>query len=126
MAPRLSFLLVGLMLALAGCAPAAAPAGDANRGRTLFEPKGCNTCHVLATIPGATGTTGPSLNGIGVTAAARKPGMSAEAYLRESLKDPGAFVVQGYPAPAAGGMVLPVPVNDQEIADLVAFLLTQK
>jgi hypothetical protein len=49
--------------------------------------------------------------------------MSAEDYLRESIKDPNAFIVPGQQSPSL--MVLPVPVSDREIDDLVAFLLTQ-
>lgn len=121
----LGVLLVTLVLAVA-CAPSGGGgAGDASRGRTLFESKQCVTCHVLASIPNATGTIGPSLNGIGTTAATRKPGMAAEAYMRESIKDPSLFIVPGFAGPPSA-MVLPVPVNDQEISDLIAFLLTQK
>jgi hypothetical protein len=52
--------------------------------------------------------------------------MSAAEYLDESIRDPGAFVVEGFPGPQQGGMILPVPVNDQERRDLVAFLLDLK
>ena len=100
--------------------------GDANKGKDLFAAKACGTCHTITGIPGAVGVIGPTLNGVATAAATRKPGMSAEAYLRESLKDPAAFVVEGFPAPSAGGMVLPIPVTDGEINDLVAYLLTLK
>ena len=118
---------MALLLGLVGCSPGGGgtPAGDATKGRALFESKQCITCHALSSVPTAQGTIGPPLNGIAKIAAARKPGMTAEAYLRESIKDPGAFLVPPFPAPSAGGMLLPVPVNDQEINDLVAFLLQQ-
>jgi hypothetical protein len=65
------------------------------------------------------------MDGIGQRAATREPGKTAEQYIDESIKDPAAFVVPGYPSPQQGGMNLPVPVSDQERRDLVAFLLTQ-
>jgi cytochrome c551/c552 len=99
--------------------------GNVNNGRTLFTSKGCPTCHQLSSVQGAAGTIGPTLNGLAQTAATRKPGMSATDYVEESIKDPAAFVVQGYPAPAQGGMILPVPISDAERKDLVAFLMTQ-
>jgi hypothetical protein len=76
-------------------------------------------------VQGATGTIGPELDGIAQRAPTRKPPMSAADYIDESIKDPAAFVVPNYPAPSAGGMILPSPVSDQERKDLVAFLLTQ-
>jgi cytochrome c551/c552 len=98
--------------------------GNAATGKTLFTSKACITCHTLPAV-GATGSVGPSLEHIAATAATRKPGLTAAQYIDESIKTPDAFVVPGFPAPNAGGMVLPVPVSDQERKDLVAFLLTQ-
>ena len=99
--------------------------GNANTGKTLFTSKGCPTCHHLSSVQGAGGTIGPDLDGVGQRAATRKPPMSAADYIDESIKTPDAFVVPGFPAPAQGGMILPVPVSDAERKDLVAFLLTQ-
>ena len=130
----LAFLLLTLSLALTACggggggggggASGGGGAGNADRGKTLFTEKQCTTCHLLASVPGATGTIGPPLAGIANTAATRKPGVTAEAYLRESMKEPNAFVVPGQASPSL--MVLPVPVSDAEITDLVAFLMTQR
>jgi cytochrome c553 len=53
---------------------------------------GCLACHGL----GQEGLRAPDLAGIGGQAAEREPGKSAEQYLRESLVDPCAFVVEGY------------------------------
>jgi mono/diheme cytochrome c family protein len=119
---------MALMIGVVGCSPGGGGGGpgDATRGRQLFESKQCITCHTLSSVPTAQGSIGPTLNGIANTGALRKPPMSAEAYIRESIKDSAAFVVPGYTAPTAGGMLLPIPVNDQEISDLVAFLLTEK
>ncbi|MPZ14714.1 MAG: c-type cytochrome [Chloroflexi bacterium] len=119
----LAILIAALALVIAACAPGGgAGAGDANRGRTVFEQKGCPTCHALSSVPSATGTIGPPLNGIGATAANRKPGTAAADYIRESETSPNAFVVDGFPSPSS---MIPFAGSDQELSDLVAFLLTQ-
>ena len=66
---------------------------------------------------------GPSLYGVATRAATRIPGMAAEDYLRESILDPDAFVVDGFPA----GQMLPIyeeRLSTEEIDALVAFLMT--
>lgn len=122
----LALLAVALVLAVVGCTGGGGSGGDAARGRQLFVSKQCGTCHTLPGVEGATGTIGPPLVSIANIATSRKPGVTAEAYLKESMKEPDAYTVPPYPKSTAGGMLLPVPVNDQEINDLVAFLLTQK
>jgi hypothetical protein len=51
------------------------------------------------------------------------PGLSATDYLWESIVDPGAFVVEGYrdSMPKSFALLL----SEEDIASLVAFLLTQ-
>ena len=112
-----------LALVACGGGGGAAGPGDANRGKTLFESKACITCHTLPGIASATGTVGPPLAGIANTAGTRKPGMSAEAYIRESIENPNAFVVPGFPSPSP---MPPGQAAGQELADLVAFLLAQR
>jgi mono/diheme cytochrome c family protein len=92
------------------------------RGRTLFTSQGCSACHTLSSVPGAVGVVGPKLDGMATTAASRKPGMSAGAYIEESIRDPAAFTVSGFPA----GVMPKLPLSDSQIKDLVAFLLTLK
>lgn len=66
----------------------------AELGQTVFESSeaGCLTCHAL----GREGLRAPDLAGIGAAAGERKPGMSAEEYLRESIEDPCAYVIEGF------------------------------
>jgi len=73
-------------------------------------------------VEGATGTLGPPLTSIAATAGVRRGGETAEAYLRESITRPNAFVVPGFanPSPMPPGLVA-----GPELDDLVAFLLTQ-
>ena len=120
---RSSAPLAVLALLMVGCSTsgAAGGGGPVDNGRALFTSKGCTACHALAAVK-AVGVVGPKLDGIATTAATRKPGMTAEAYIRESIKDAKAFIVPGY----VDDMVLASPASDAEIDDLVAFLLTQK
>ncbi len=97
--------------------------GDPVRGKKAFNTFAkCNTCHDVST--GAK-IVGPSLQHIASKAGSRQPGLSAEAYLRVSLLNPNAYIVEGY---AAGLM----PINYQqslvtaEIEDLIAYMLTLK
>jgi cytochrome c oxidase subunit 2 len=107
-----------------GGAVAAGGGSDAAvaQGKQLFVSKTCVGCHTLAAVPGATGTTGPDLDGVGTRAATRKPGMSAEDYIRESIHTPGAFTVPNYPA----GVMPTIQMTDDELSALVALLLAQK
>jgi cytochrome c oxidase subunit II len=102
-----------------------APAGpgDVERGRQAFQAKGCVGCHTLSGVPNAVGTNGPGLNGIGTTAATRKPNTTAEAYIKESIENPNAFIAPGPSWPAA---MPPGLASGQDLNDLVAFLLSQR
>lgn len=63
-------------------------------GEELFRTAeaGCLTCHGL----GSPGLRAPDLAGIGAEAGSRVEGLTAEQYLAESLRDPCAFVIEGY------------------------------
>jgi hypothetical protein len=89
----------------------------------VFLSKGCTGCHTLAGVPNAVGTLGPPLTSLAETAGVRRSNETAEAYIRESIIHPNAFVVPGFPSPS------PMPpglVAGQDLNDLVAFLLTQR
>lgn len=114
--------------AAATASPAAASAkpatkvlvGDPANGPKLFVSKTCSTCHTIKKVAGAVGTIGPDLDGLAARAASRKPGMSADDYIKESIEKPTAFVVPNYQPlmPAT----LRSTMTDQEFADMVAFL----
>lgn len=70
-------------------------AGLANEPTQVFADFGCGGCHVLSAV-GAAGVVGPSLDGIGTTAATRVPGLSAGDYLEQSILQPDAFIVPGF------------------------------
>lgn len=93
-------LILAVVLALVGAAceePAATE--PFARGRQLFGRLGCARCHV---IDAQGGRLGPDLSRIGTIAVARKPEATpsargvADAYIRESILDPGAYIVPGY------------------------------
>jgi ferredoxin len=102
------------------------PAPGAELGAELFSSSGfgqnlgCEVCHSLN--PGER-LVGPSLAGIGVVAAERVPGMSAEEYLLESIVDPDAYTVEGFPV---GQMLQDYEdrLTPAELEGLVAYLMT--
>jgi mono/diheme cytochrome c family protein len=109
--------------------PTATPVPDPGRGQLLYElgPEGvyepfCANCHTLTNLD----LLGPGFEGIAERAATRVPGLSAEEYIRQSIVDPEAYIVEGnWPE----GEVMPTnyaeAYSEQDINDLVAFLMTQ-
>ena len=88
-------------------------------GEEIFKTKGtCEVCHRI----GQKGTRAPDLAGIGATAAKRKPGTAAKAYLIEALLDPGAYLVEGYPNIMPRVDRPPIGLNRSELWALTAFL----
>jgi cytochrome c oxidase subunit 2 len=72
-----------------------APGAEIADGRRLFQGTGCAGCHSLGAA-GSAAATGPPLGGLVEVAPRRKPGVSVEEYVRESILDPKAVVVPGY------------------------------
>ena len=86
----------------------------------------CSDCHLVEGI--TQGLIGPDHTHLGTQAADRKPGLSAEEYIRESIMDPEVFISPDVERATAGLMVTSITeglTNDQVDA-LVAFLLAQK
>jgi hypothetical protein len=95
------------------------------RGRALFQAKGCLACHRMAGLSGSA-QVGPDLSAVRAVAATRRPGLSAEAYVRESLVEPQAYVVPGYGASPTnpGSPAMPkLALAREEVESLIAFLL---
>lgn len=116
---------------LAGCA-AGARDGDPLAGEKLFTGKtpiastrgtvpACAGCHGIT--PDGRSPLGPSLWGVADRARTRVRGMTATEYLRQSVLDPDAVLVDNY---QEGIMFRGYrdSLSEQQIADLVAYLLT--
>ncbi|RMG94312.1 MAG: cytochrome c [Chloroflexi bacterium] len=132
------FALAGLLLLVAcggggnesGEAATEEAVGDPVRGEQLYKQTtigsasapGCITCHSLEE---GVQLVGPSHAGVATRAETAVPGMSAEEFLRESIIDPDAHVAEGF----TPGIMYPNygnELSEQDINDLVAFLLTLK
>jgi nitric oxide reductase subunit C len=134
--------LPGVVLAgalLGACGPAVTPtatpiAGDAKAGEQLFRQgtataPACITCHSLEPD---VALVGPSLAGVASHAAeiirlADYTGQATtvEAYLRESIIQPDAYVSHGF-APGLMYQAYGQELSEQQVNDLVAFMLTLK
>jgi mono/diheme cytochrome c family protein len=95
------------------------PAQLVKAGEQIYKTKGtCEICHQI----GQKGTRAPDLAGVGARAGKMKPGMSATQYLIESLIDPPAHLVEGYPPIMPKVDKPPIALNRSEVWALVAFL----
>jgi mono/diheme cytochrome c family protein len=106
------------------------PAGDATRGQALAATQGCLGCHVATTTGPAWMASGDN-PGIGTRAAERltQPDYTGtattpEQYLFESIVTPDVHLVEGYQPimPKTFG----ASMTDQDMADLIAYLMTLK
>jgi hypothetical protein len=91
-------------------------------GREIMEGKGlCLTCHTI----GKTGALRfPDLAGVAVRAKTRVAGLSDVEYLAQSLYEPTAFVVPGFPPAMPPMNKPPIGLTDQEILCVIAALQT--
>jgi mono/diheme cytochrome c family protein len=127
---KLVFLAFIAVFLLAACSPADLdfqysdlPQGDAGRGKDLFAKSingtvACSNCHTLS----GGDTAGPTLQDYGPTAASRVEGQTAEEYTFYSTLQPSKYLVAGF------SNVMPSNYDEklskQEIADLIAYMLT--
>jgi len=95
------------------------PAQLVKAGEEIFKTKGtCEICHRI----GQKGTRAPDLAGLGARAGKTKPGMSGKPYIIESLLQPGAHLVEGYPNIMPAVDKPPIALNRSELWALTAFL----
>ena len=96
----------------------------AGQGKVLFRTKGCSACH---TGPDTQGQSQyPDLSDARAWAGHRRPGLSAEAYIRQSIFIPSAFRSPAWSY--SGGPVTGMPqlsVSEREADALVAYLLAR-
>lgn len=114
------------------------PAGDAANGKALVAAQACAACHIKsspdATLNGPAWLAAEAADGKGVADHANErytasdytgQATSAEAYLYESITNPGAYVVPTYLnglMPTSFGATL----SQQDLADIIAYLKTVK
>jgi cytochrome c oxidase subunit 2 len=105
-----------------GSLPQAAPVakGDPAAGKAVYAANGCAGCHTFKAA-GSVGKVGPDLDKLAADATKANQGALAQ-YTADSIKNPGAYVVPGYPN---GVMPAFTSLSATQLADLVAFL-TQK
>ena len=90
---------------------------------------GCGACHKIGDI-GEAHKVGPDLTYIGLTASERVPDMTAEQYIRQSIREPNAYLAPECPnAPCMPGHHAPnyaTRLSDEQLDTLVAFLLARQ
>lgn len=83
-------------------------------GQTTFNDS-CASCHTTTDQT----TVGPGLGGIEERAGTRVSGLSADEYLEQSIREPQAYLVDGF------GPVMPdLPLSDDQVNGLIEYLKT--
>lgn len=90
------------------------------RGHALFIQAGCVACHTITGVSSA--TVGPPLDGLAARAGLQISGLTAEEYIHQSIVDPSAFVVSGYPDGVMPQNFAEL-LTEEQISDLIAFLM---
>ena len=119
----LSLCSLAVVIVAIACTPEPVETYPIARGRQVYRTLGCATCHE-ASISNLFRPVGPSLDRVGLVGAKRVPGMGAEDYLRQSITDPGAYLVPGYPDSMPRGQSNDLSAED--LAALVAYLASLK
>ena len=89
--------------------------GDVSSGEKLFADNGCSACHNTSDET----LVGPGLRGVFDRAENRVSGISASVYLEQSIREPGAFLVDGFTN------LMPTTfadLSDRDMQDLIAFI----
>ncbi|MDJ0767572.1 MAG: cytochrome b N-terminal domain-containing protein [Ilumatobacter sp.] len=92
-------------------------------GRDVFADRSLGACDVCHSVDVGDDGVGPSLAGVATRAESRVEGLDAEAYLRQSVIDPDAYIADGYRA----GQMLPIyeeRLSPDQLDALVEYLLT--
>ena len=99
---------------------AALESADPNRGQHLTVANTCLGCHSLSSNQTM---VGPTWHDLAETAATRVAGQTAAGYLYTSIVHPNAYVVNGY-QPNVMLQGYSQTLSEQDIADIVSYLLT--
>lgn len=138
-----TFGFAGILAACGGAVsetPAITPAvtpeviGDPDRGQVIYRDPNYTRCESCHSLDGSEHRGGPSLLGISERAGERVAELSAVEYLRQSILEPSAHVIEGYKYEmkpyelverAEGDYKKPLTLTEEELDDLIAYLLTQ-
>lgn len=115
-------LVLSLSGPLSGCGPSEEEA-LAERGGSLSSTLGCNSCHSTDGSP----SVGPTWKGLYGSQVELEDGSfvtADEEYLAESIRDPSAKTVRGYPEGLMETAIKPSSVRDEEIRALLAYMKT--
>jgi cytochrome c oxidase subunit II len=99
--------------------------GAAAAGAQLFQSLGCSGCHSLT---GAK-LVGPSFKGLFGSKVQLSTGQTVtadEAYLLQSIEDPDAKIVKGFPKGVMSATIRPGSVPESKAKQLVAFIKSKK
>ena len=102
--------------------PEASAGGLADRGKEVFNEKGCNACHSV----NGTRVVGPTMKGLAGIKREFADGSSAvadDAYLRESILLSGAKIVKDYPA------AMPIfkgQIEEEDVSALIDYIKSLK
>jgi cytochrome c oxidase subunit 2 len=107
-------------------AAASKPLTLAEKGRVVFEQKGCVSCHNPMGNQGAVAPIGPSPKGLFMSMVELQDGSKVKAdenYIRESIEKPQAKLVKGYSAvmPTFKGLI-----TEQEMAAVISYIKSLK
>ncbi len=94
------------------------PVGDADSGAKLFASIGCNACHGLQKDQRL---VGPSFYGLWTRSASNPAGLSAKAYLYQSIVQPNAVIVEGF-QPNLMPLNYSTVLSVQQMADILAYI----
>ena len=121
-------LILSLALVACGGGGETSSVGDVKAGEELFNQltvdvqPGCVTCHSLT--PDQV-IVGPSLAGFATRAETRIDGTTAEDYIRQSILEPNAYLVEGL-TPDVMVQLWAETLNPEQVAKVTAYLLTLK
>lgn len=100
-------------------APLLVNADVENGSRLVNESYECHVCHVIGT-----GQQGPGYEEVAAHAELRGE-LPLAAYVYESIVQPNAFVVEGYPNPSSMPQNYGSRLSQAELGDIIAYILTQ-
>ncbi len=92
-------------------------------GQQAYLARGCGACHTIAGVSG--GEVGPPLTNIGAAAEQRIEGYTAEEYIRESILNPNAFVLEGF-QPNIMPQNFSQLLGEAELENIINYLLAQR